>query len=271
MNELFEKVMYRDESKTPHLISGITEDLKECFRQIEIAFQKTIDAKDIEGAKAAYEDYWKSRQVIYDRIYEAEKKMNAYVYENEQPTAEAVQDLESVYNMSFGNIKNATFIKNHKHINEVIADRLREENLFPTITDIATSTGLSRTTVYTHLEYINNDKYRSDRAKQLQMMRGNIINDLYGLATSVEPHLLYEPMTGQKAIRYQRNVKAIDMFLKHTKEKEPTTIKVQNITINQMVISQLPKEKREAIERIILEPVETLELSDIATPPTESL
>ncbi len=129
-------------------------------------------------------------------------------------------------------IKNHTWKINHEHIFKFIDDLLSSGKI-PTVTEISKTLGLTRKTVYEHLNHIP----LMNENKELTTLRRNMLLEKVYQATSI-----YNNM----------DLKAVELYLKYTDDKR-ACIKINNLTINQTVINNLDTDKKMKLLEIISE------------------
>lgn len=114
-------------------------------------------------------------------------------------------------------------------------------NRFPTILELEHECSLSRATIYHHLRNIKSKQFDVEFDQKIQKLRRNVIEKLYLIGVS------------------ESNVRALEAFMKFTDIEAPKEkkqfIQIKNVYIDQRTIHELPNEKKDLLENIILESV----------------
>lgn len=133
--------------------------------------------------------------------------------------------------------RNLLYNHNHIIIMAAIHNSIISNKIFPSITNVASCTGLSRTTIYNHLKDENKNSLETESRKLQRMLVGQAINKLYEIGMS------------------DRNPAALREFLKFTMPTNTTTvnnyIQINNLRITKEELEQLPKGAIYEIEQII--------------------
>lgn len=131
---------------------------------------------------------------------------------------------------------------NEDIIKSFINSELMTTGNIPSVSGIATNTGLSRVTVGKHLTESNLSIFKIEQQESLKILNSNVLQMIYRI--------------GMK----NNDVKALKTFFQLTGGNIQTEtvinnnyIQVNNTKIDNAIINQLPSESREAIEKIIIE------------------
>ena len=141
--------------------------------------------------------------------------------------------------------RNITWETNHQKIISAISKSLRAYMVSPpTVTDISKMTGLSRKTVYMHLnEYSDNPVY-AKRTEMFGAMKFDVMMRMCSaaLAGDIKAARLYLELTGSLKPENKIN----NNFISNS-----SNIQVNGITLNQQVLQNLSPGQLKQIEEII--------------------
>jgi len=174
---------------------------------------------------------------IYTKVTEAQvkrEKIDYYLNKLEALTeAKEPEKLE--------NFKRQRYQTNRLLIETAIHNKLLEADRLPTHSEIAQSSGISRTTVSKHLSEGAGHEYNREIAETHKILSSKILNKLYIIG-----------MNG--------DVKALKVYLDYIKDKDQTSairqqnnyIQINNTKIDEATINQLTPETRIEIEKLII-------------------
>lgn len=138
--------------------------------------------------------------------------------------------------------RNQTYENNHYSITNAIHNSIIENRCFPTITLIARDTGLSRQTIYRHLNNGLKDKYNSLVMGKMEYMASHALSKLYLIGVR------------------DNNAAALKNFIELSGaiSKQPAAninnyIQINNLRISKDEFDQLPKSTIIQIEKLISE------------------
>ncbi len=145
--------------------------------------------------------------------------------------------------------KNALYEFNHDLIMNQISNYLFKNGMMPRVSDIRDKTGISRTTIYKHLEDEKINGRNNKARKQLRMLVSQAMATLYKIGVE------------------DRNAQALKYFINFV---EPETnsgtvnnyVQINNIRLTQNDLENIPLEEQEKIETILL-PFKKLKSTEI--------
>ena len=139
-------------------------------------------------------------------------------------------------------LRNITYETNHSQITTCIHNYILENNCFPTVFKITETTGLSRQTVYRHLDSGLKNKFNALVKGKLEYMATHALSKLYLIGIKDD------------------NVSALKHFIelsgainRNPREKVNSYIQINNVTITQEDIKNLPPKSIEAIKNLLSE------------------
>jgi hypothetical protein len=140
--------------------------------------------------------------------------------------------------------RNITWEANHQKILAFINEKMGKWRANPpTITEIANGTGLSRLTIYKHLQEGTSHSAYRQRSELFNMMESDILLRICGsaLGGDLKAAKLYLELTGKLQAKAA------------TKENiaGSTNIQINDVTLNQQVVQHLSEEQIKQIEEII--------------------
>lgn len=164
----------------------------------------------------------------------AQQKVNELIYhEDLHPLLRIVQEINGYDDHEMDDLRNSHYELNHTKITAFLFEHLRNYGTFPLPGQIAEVTGLSRQTVYKHLESIKKESYSKRYREGIELMRRTILGQLAG-----------------KYLR-EGDLKAAALYLRFTEEKN-VNIQLNNITLNKQTINNLTPHQVREIETIIM-------------------
>ncbi|MEL7221773.1 MAG: hypothetical protein AAGJ93_10665 [Bacteroidota bacterium] len=139
--------------------------------------------------------------------------------------------------------KNHTWTTNHRKIVSAMASLNRLAGCFPSVTELAAKTGLSRVTVTEHLKDLKHGKIADMYNAKYQCLRESVLMSVFNDAAFAENENL--------------RLKAKKMFLDQTASPKSsssniTLININNTRITAQMITELPKEFQQKIADIIV-------------------
>jgi DNA-binding phage protein len=145
---------------------------------------------------------------------------------------------EGINSNSFVKLKNATYEMNHSIITTCIHNHILEQRCFPTMFKIREETGISRTTIYKHLDDGLKSKFNKLVNGKVELMTTKAMEKLYLIGVQ------------------DNNVTALKNFieLSGATAKNNTTnnyIQINNLKISNDEFNQLPSETILEIETLI--------------------
>jgi DNA-binding phage protein len=145
---------------------------------------------------------------------------------------------EGINSNSFVKLKNATYEMNHSIITTCIHNHILEHRCFPTMFKIREETGISRTTIYKHLDEGLKSKFNKLVNGKVELMTTKAMEKLYLIGVQ------------------DNNVTALKNFieLSGATAKNNTTnnyIQINNLKISNDEFNQLPSETILEIETLI--------------------
>lgn len=137
---------------------------------------------------------------------------------------------------------NGTYERNHQAITSFIHNHVLETKRFPTVADISEDTGLSRTTVYDHLNKGVRHEHSMGVVKSIEYMKVKAMQKLYQIGVqNDDPRALRSFIQLSDKGFIQGNT-TINNY-----------IQVNNLKLSQEELKQLPEESLNQIQQIIQE------------------
>lgn len=137
------------------------------------------------------------------------------------------------------NYRNTLYSFNHAAIVEKMHEGIMKHGVMPTVMNLAQEVGLSRVTVYKHLNDIKENKYLTETRLQQSVLVENAISKLYKIGmedknpTALKHFIQFaDPLTKAKTIN--------------------NYIQVNNVKITQEKIQKLPYEVKKELESILI-------------------
>ena len=140
------------------------------------------------------------------------------------------------------NTRNCTYELNHYLITSSIHNFVLEKRTFPTIQHIAEETGLSRTTIYRHLEDGLNNDYSSLVKGKLEIMATKALEKLYLIGVQ-----------DNNAAALKNFLELSGAIAKHPVANINNYIQINNLRISKEELEQLPNDVVIQIEQLISE------------------
>lgn len=219
--------------------------------------QKVTDFEQLETTYQVKE-YLKENPKKADSLLKHLQEMLNETYQKKLGDEGLIVDMICECQRFYGNdegetwTRNTTYEMNHSLISGHIHNYIVERNGFPTIHHIAEQTGLSRTTVYRHLDDGLKTKYNALTKGKLEIMATSAMEKLYLIGVQ------------------DNNAGALKTFIELSGAftKPPTAninnyIQINNLKISKEEFDKLPEETISQIEKLVsdnLKPTPTIKL-----------
>lgn len=137
---------------------------------------------------------------------------------------------------------NSTYERNHQAITSFIHNHVLETKRFPTVIEISEDTGLSRTTVYDHLEKGVGHEHSMGVVKSIEYMKVKAMQKLYLIGIEKDDTRALRSFIQLSDKGFIQGNTTINNF-----------IQVNNLKLSKEELKQLPEESLNQIQQIIQE------------------
>jgi hypothetical protein len=134
--------------------------------------------------------------------------------------------------------------KNHKKILAYVREYMRMENQTPTVADIADKTGISRPTVYKHLQSFSSTAEFAGHASIFKVMVTDVVRLLYRQCCNGNIHAARLYLETMGVLKTGKTVN--NNFINRN------SLKVNDIELNEDVLQTLNEEQLKQIEEIVM-------------------